>query len=178
MADVYVAVGSNIAPERNVPRALHLLSEKVSIRAISTFYRTAPLGRPQDPSFHNGVLRCESDLPPPVLKHSVLRKIERSLGRVRTEDRNAPRPIDLDILVYLPDAPSQAPLAFSDPDVLDREFLAIPLQEIAPHLVLPGIGLPITQVAEKLAGRHMEPLPAYPQVPLPSFSTGGTRHDH
>src|SRR3990170_4754101 len=100
MPRAFVAVGSNIDPETNVRRALLLLAREVRLLGISTFYQTKPIDRPDQPPFYNGVIEIETELPPGELKHSLLRRIERELGRVRTEDKHAPRAIDLDLLLY------------------------------------------------------------------------------
>lgn len=158
MARVYVGVGSNIRPEANVHEALRMLSEKARILGVSTFYRTPPENGAAQPLFWNGVVSCETDLPPWVLKHSVLRRIEAALGRERTADKNAPRTIDLDIIVYHDPAFTRGPLAFSDPDILHRDFLAVPLAELAPDLVLPGLGHSIRDVVARLPPFTLHPL--------------------
>jgi len=128
MPRVYIAVGSNIDPESNVPTALRMLSEAANIVAVSTFYRTAALG-PDAPDFINGVVAIDAQLPASELKSDVLRPIEAALGRVRTQDKYAPRQIDLDIAVYGD--------RIIDSDVSTRAFLAAPLIELDPDLPLP-----------------------------------------
>ncbi len=134
---VYIGVGSNIDPESNIPRALELLAARAHVEAVSTFYQTAPLLRPGDPPFLNGVARARTWLDADVLKFEILRGIETQLGRVRGGDAYAPRPIDLDILLFdtlIIDAPG---LRVPDPDLWNRPFLAVPLLELEPRLVLP-----------------------------------------
>lgn len=152
MVRVLVGVGSNIEPERNVREAMRRLGDAARVTGVSTFYRTEPEGRPEQPEFYNGVVEIETDLPPDDLKQSVLRRIEAELGRVRTEDKYAPRTIDLDIEVY--------DRQLCDPHVRDRAFLAVPLCELAPSLVLES-GETICDIAESLPGHGMEPLPEY-----------------
>lgn len=137
---VLVAVGSNIEPERNVPAALDMLSHQARLTGVSTFYRTASLGRPEQPSFLNGVVRIETRLSARALKFDVLRAIERRLGRVRTQDAFAPRPIDLDTALYGHEVIDEPDLRVPDPDIRERPFLAIPLLELEPDLVLSDTG--------------------------------------
>jgi 2-amino-4-hydroxy-6-hydroxymethyldihydropteridine diphosphokinase len=159
MPRAFIAIGSNIDPERNVLAALRLLRRRVQIIAVSTFYRTPAEGRPADPDFINGVALIETDLPPRALKLGVLREIEEALGRERTADGFAPRTMDLDLLVY--DDLEDDALRLPDPDILRRPFLALPLLELDPALRLPRWGTGIREVAERLPAQGMVPLPEY-----------------
>jgi 2-amino-4-hydroxy-6-hydroxymethyldihydropteridine diphosphokinase len=145
MARTFIGVGSNIAPEKNIRAALRLLARSVGIISISTFYRTPAIDRPMQPDFYNGVVAIETDLRPTELKSKVLRRIEAALGRRRTADKYASRTIDLDLLVLTP----------LDPDILNRAFIAVPLAEIAPQLLLPG--------AERLPKENMRPVVEFTQ---------------
>ena len=137
---VFVGIGSNIEPERNVLAALELLAAKTDVTAVSMFYRSAALLRPELPAFLNGVAELRTGLDAHALKFDVLRGIETALGRVRGGDSYGSRTIDLDILLYgsaIIDAPG---LRVPDPDIRERAFIAVPLLELAPDLVLPGTG--------------------------------------
>ncbi len=140
MADVYVAVGANIEPESSIPAAFDRLARRVRIRATSTFYRTEPLGRADQPAFLNGVWQLDTEVAPRPLKFEILRGIESELGRRRTKDRNAPRIIDLDIVLYGRMVIDEPGLHIPDPDIRERAFVAVPLLELAPGLVLPDTG--------------------------------------
>jgi len=118
MSRVFIAVGSNIEPEKNIRNALKLLARQFSVAGISTFYRTPAEGRPEQPPFVNGVVEIETDLHPADLQE-LLRRIETKLGRKRTADKFASRTIDLDIV--------------SDEE-MGRPFVAVPLGELAPDL--------------------------------------------
>lgn len=159
MARVFVGVGSNIEPEAHVRSALARLGEAMGLVGVSTFYETPALGRPSDPSFVNGVVEIRDRAPPAALKE-VLAGIERAEGRRRGDDRFAPRPIDLDLLLH-GDAVSTLPgLPLPHPDVTRRRFVAVPLGELAPDLVLPGSGVRLAAVVEGLPPHPMQPLPA------------------
>jgi 2-amino-4-hydroxy-6-hydroxymethyldihydropteridine diphosphokinase len=161
MARVFIGIGSNIRPQENVLRALGLLAEKARIMAVSTIYLTepeCPECHVDLPEYLNGVVAIETDLPPVELKYSVLREIENELGRTRTDDKYAPRTIDLDILLYDDLVINENGLDIPDPGIAERPFIAIPLAEIAPDLVLPDSGLSITEVAARHAENTMHPL--------------------
>ncbi len=164
MARVFIGLGSNINPEQNVRQALRLLGREVRMVALSTFYRTQAEGPPGQPPFYNGVAQVETDIPPGRLKHSVLRRIEEELGRQRTEDKYAPRTIDLDVLLYDDLVVAEEGLRIPHPQIAQRAFLAIPLQELAPELTLPNSGRPIAEIAAALAHHKMEPLGDYTEV--------------
>lgn len=138
--DAYIGIGSNVDPMGNIPDAIHQLSSKMMILSTSNFYRTRPLGRPQQPEFRNGVIKVQTDTPPKQLKFEVLREIEERLGRVRTSDSHATRTIDLDLIIYGDLVTDEDDLHIPDPDIRLRPFLAIPLLELAPSLRLPDTG--------------------------------------
>jgi 2-amino-4-hydroxy-6-hydroxymethyldihydropteridine diphosphokinase len=164
MPRAFIGVGSNIAPQENIREALRRLAQSVLIVSISTFYREPAIGRPDDPDFHNGVVEIDTDLAPITLKGKVLRGIEASLGRSRSLDKFASRTIDLDLLLYDDLVVSSAELTLPHPDILKRAFVAVPLYEIAPTLVLPGSGVPIRQVAAQLPTKPMQPLAEYTRL--------------
>ena len=161
MPEVFVSVGSNIEPGKNVRRALLLLNEQINIIATSTFYLTAPLGKFRQPLFFNGVIKVATEIPPLELKMSVLRKIEALLGRERTQNRFAPRPIDLDLIIYGGLVIRENGLSIPDPEIYERPFLGLPLLELSPRLVMPDSGIPLTQVVAGLDGNCMVPLQDY-----------------
>jgi 2-amino-4-hydroxy-6-hydroxymethyldihydropteridine diphosphokinase len=152
----YIGVGSNIDPIQNIERALSMLMRRVRVTAVSTIYRTKPLrGRLQN-DYINGVWAVETGIPPRELKETVLAPTETLLGRIRTEDVYASRTIDLDLLLYGDIAVHEDGLTVPDPDIFTRPFIAIPLCEIAPGLILPG-GVSVKDAADGLDGSSMIP---------------------
>ncbi len=154
MVRVFVGVGSNLEPELHVPRALARLDEAVGLLRVSTFYVTAPLGRPADPPFVNGVVELRDTLAAAPLK-ALLARIESDEGRRRGADRFAPRPVDLDLLLHGDSVSTSPPLPH--PDVSTRRFVAVPLLELAPELTLPGSGVRLAAIVEALPPWPMEP---------------------
>lgn len=138
----YLGLGSNITPAANLPRAIELLHQYVVVETVSTVWESPSVGEP-GPDFLNLVVRVKTALQPDDLKDRVIHPIEAWLGRVRTEDKNAPRPIDIDILVV-----NQR--AYTD-DVWIYAHLALPLAELIPDLTHPETGESIASVAGRLA---------------------------
>lgn len=158
MPAVYISVGSNIEPEKNIPAALRLLKKEVSITSVSTFYRTQPVGANGSPEFYNGAVRVDTVIGLRDLKFQMLHRIERTLSRTRGADPNAPRTIDLDIILY-GDLVMRGPvLEMPNPDILTRPFVAIPIYEIAPDLILPDTGLPLAHLVKRMNCDDMVPL--------------------
>jgi len=158
MTEAFVSIGSNIDPEKNIPAALELLCREVEVRAISTFYATEPVGAPGTPSFFNGAAKIETGREPRELKLVVLRGIEKKLGRIRSADKYAPRTIDLDLLIYGAIVINEPELVIPDPDICTRAFVAAPLLELAPGLILPDSGKKLEDVVKSLPKGSMIPL--------------------
>ncbi|HAU36751.1 MAG TPA: 2-amino-4-hydroxy-6-hydroxymethyldihydropteridine diphosphokinase [Phycisphaerales bacterium] len=127
MNQAVVAIGSNIEPERNIPAAIEQLEAVMSVLCESRFLHTEPVGPSGQPEFVNGAVLVETPLDRVGLK-SLLRGVESQLGRVRTIDRYAPRPIDLDIVVWNG--------RIVDDDVRERDFLHAAIREVLPTLQL------------------------------------------
>lgn len=170
-ARAFLGVGSNILPERHIPQALDRLAAEVVLAAISTFYRTPALPDPvswtgarrHDPPFFNGVVEIHTELGASALETLLLR-IEREAGRLRTADRYSPRTLDLDILVYLPaaaDGAAAGSASAAHADVYTRPWVALPLLELEPALRLPPDGEPLREVARRFAGPGGEALEAF-----------------
>ncbi len=164
MSRAFISMGSNIDPEVNVREALRRLSRVERILRISTVYMTEPLGRPEQPPYYNCVIAIQTKNEPMILKEQVLRRIEEALGRERSEDKYAPRTIDLDLILYDDLALKTDGLTLPDPEILQRPFLALPLKELEPALVIPGSGLSIEEVASVLPPDGMKPLHSYTEL--------------
>jgi 2-amino-4-hydroxy-6-hydroxymethyldihydropteridine diphosphokinase len=145
----YVALGSNLQdPARQVRSGLEALARLPDTRLVtrSSLYRTAPVGKPDQPDFINAVARLDTGLEPEVLLLRLL-DIERQHARVRGE-RNGPRTLDLDLLLHGECRMESPGLTVPHPRMHERAFVLAPLAEIAPELDIPGRG----KVRELLAG--------------------------
>jgi 2-amino-4-hydroxy-6-hydroxymethyldihydropteridine diphosphokinase len=140
MSDAFVAVGSNINAEKNIPAALQQLQSRVCVIGTSAFYRTESVGGAGQPPYSNGVWRIGTAVPPRALKFDILREVESELGRLRTGKRSAARTIDLDLILYDDFIVNEPDLVLPDPLIRERSFIAVPLLELAPDLVFPDTG--------------------------------------
>ena len=143
-----IALGSNIDPERNLPAAAARLAAHpdIEVAAASGVYESPPLGRPGDPCFHNAAVEVKTSLAPAELR-GELRGLEAEMGRVRGDDRYAPRPIDLDLAAYEGFAGDVDGSPVPDPEILERAFLALPLAEVAPDWHDPALGRSLGEIA-------------------------------
>lgn len=149
-----VALGSNIEPRKNLPAALEELHHRLTVSAVSPIYETAPVGAADVPVFWNAAVLLATRMAPAALKWEVLRPLEAQLGRVRTGDPNAPRTLDLDLVLYgslvLRD-PANG-LEIPDPDLTEHAHLALPVADVAPDLRHPVTGKTLADHAEAFRG--------------------------
>lgn len=159
MIDAYLGIGSNIRPEENFRKALNVLQHYLDVVAVATVYRTAPIGRPEQDEYLNTVWQIRTRYAPEHIKFHILRHLEADLGRRRTIDKYAPRPIDLDLILYGDLVVHSDELVLPDPDIRTRWFLAIPLLELAPTLILPDTQEPLQQVVAAFGAIKPAPEP-------------------
>lgn len=148
---VLVSLGSNINPEHNLKAAVQRLASRFRLRAVSPVYETTPVGKTDQPDFMNAAALVETDLDAAELKQA-LQAIEQELGRVRTEDKNAPRTIDLDISLFNDQALEVGSRRIPDPDILRHPHIARPLADLAPQLRHPETGQTLQAIAQGLGG--------------------------
>jgi 2-amino-4-hydroxy-6-hydroxymethyldihydropteridine diphosphokinase len=156
VTSVLISLGSNIDPERNLPQAVRLLAERCHLVAVSAVYETVPVGKKEQPNFLNGAALVETDLGAAELKENVLLAIEDELHRVRTQDKNAPRTIDLDIAFYGDEVIEVEGRQIPAPDVLRYAHVALPLADVAPFQPHPETGQTLSQIAERLGGEGIK----------------------
>ncbi|MDR2874880.1 MAG: 2-amino-4-hydroxy-6-hydroxymethyldihydropteridine diphosphokinase [Methylobacillus sp.] len=137
----YIALGSNLHnPEQQVRRAFAELGDlpQTKLVAQSSLYRTAPVGYADQPDFVNAVAALDTELEPSALLAALL-ALETAHGRARSFP-NAPRSLDLDVLMYDDLILQTAQLTLPHPRLHERGFVLFPLTEIAPDLEIPGHG--------------------------------------
>ncbi|HEY4698621.1 MAG TPA: 2-amino-4-hydroxy-6-hydroxymethyldihydropteridine diphosphokinase [Gallionella sp.] len=137
----FIGLGSNLEdPRSQLQRAFAALGELPGTRlaAQSSLYRSAPLGYPDQPDFVNAVAKIATDLTPQSLLQALL-QIEHRHGRERNF-RNAPRTLDLDILLYDDVQLHEHGLTIPHPQMHLRAFVLQPLLEIAPDVSIPAVG--------------------------------------
>ena len=139
----YVGLGSNLnGPVRQLASAFDLLAEIPGTRLLrqSSLYRSAPFGGVEQPDFVNAAAALLTRLTAADLLRE-LQRIEQQRGRERGEVRWGPRVLDLDLLVYSDQRIDDPDLIVPHPGIAERNFVLLPLQEIAPGLSVPGLGL-------------------------------------
>jgi len=123
MNDALIGLGSNIRPRKNIFLALCKLDRYFTIHKRSKFIRTKPIGYLQQPDFVNGVIEIRTRIRKNELIR-ILKSIEKEMGRVRTSNKNGPRVIDLDLLIWNDQ--------IVDTDVIHRHYLKKLIHEIKP----------------------------------------------
>jgi 2-amino-4-hydroxy-6-hydroxymethyldihydropteridine diphosphokinase len=149
LVPAYVALGSNLRdPAAQVKAGVEELAMLPDTRLVqvSSLYRTAPVGFLDQPDFVNAVALIETALTPRALLDALL-AIERRYGRVR-DFPNAPRTLDLDILLFGDEPYRDDALTIPHPRLHERAFVLVPLAEIAPDTIVPGL-----QSASELVAR-------------------------
>jgi 2-amino-4-hydroxy-6-hydroxymethyldihydropteridine diphosphokinase len=145
VATVYLALGSNLGDrQQNITKAVSLLAPEVAAKRLSSFYQTQPEGFREQPLFLNAVLKGRTVLSPQELL-SRTQKVEVALGR-HSSFRNAPRPIDIDILLYGDRMIDSPYLEIPHPGMSERAFVLVPLAEVAPHIRHPCTGLTVIEI--------------------------------
>lgn len=152
----YIALGSNLEqPVLQVQRAFEEVARLPSTRLLlhSSLYRSEPLGRKNQPDFINAVAKIATGLAPRDLLDALL-AIEQRHGRVR-ESLNAPRTLDMDVLLYDDLQYNDARLTLPHPRMHVRAFVLRPLQEIAPGCLVPGHGA-VVELLAACAGQKLQ----------------------
>lgn len=154
----YIALGANLGDARAaLDAAFGALATlpQTTLRAASSIYRTAPIDS-GGPDYLNAVVRLDTRLAPQALL-GALQRIECAHGRERPY-RNAPRTLDLDLLLYGDRRIATTGLTVPHPRLHERAFVLLPLAEIAPQLRIPGLG-PIDRLLPRVAGQRIDRLP-------------------
>ncbi len=171
MADVYVAAGSNVEPEKNLARALDELEQAFGTLAVSPAYRNPAVGF-AGADFINLVVGLRTADSAAQVKQT-LERIEALCGRPRNAPKWEPRTMDLDILMYDQVVSDEPGLILPRPDLLRRAFMLKPLADLAPGLRHPtqhrtigelwadfaGVDQALVAVTIPRSGRHRPPGP-------------------
>ncbi|MFH1871184.1 MAG: 2-amino-4-hydroxy-6-hydroxymethyldihydropteridine diphosphokinase [Pseudomonadota bacterium] len=155
----FIALGANLGdPVATVKAAILALRQlpQTEFIAASSLYRTAPVGLKHQPDFINAVVELVAVSPAPTLLEALF-EIEARFGRQRSV-KNAPRTLDLDLLLYGDELSDDPQLTLPHPRLHERAFVLAPLAEIAPQLVIPGRG-PVADLLLRCADQQIEKLP-------------------
>jgi 2-amino-4-hydroxy-6-hydroxymethyldihydropteridine diphosphokinase len=125
---VYLSIGSNIEPYVNLPKAIEALRQHGEVQAVSSAWESHAVGS-NGPNFLNASVLLLTEIPPGELKRRLVDPVETALGRVRTADKNAPRTIDIDVMMV----DGQA----NNLDRWDSAFVLLPIAELLPEAAHP-----------------------------------------
>jgi len=156
MTRAYVGLGANLGdPSRTIEQAFTELDALpgTRVKARSPFYRTAPVGLAEQPDFINAVAELRTSLRPGELLAGLL-EIEERHGRTRSVV-NAPRTLDLDLLLYGEEVLDSERLTVPHPRMHERAFVLQPLLDIAPSVEIPGQGA-ASDLMSKLEDQRIE----------------------
>jgi GTP cyclohydrolase I len=167
--DALISVGSNIEREKYLPEAVRLMRRHraIDVMEVSRVFESPSVGGgPDAPAFYNAAVRICTSLEPKELRDE-LRHIEEVLGRIRSEDVNAPRTIDLDIAYYEDLAVTDNALTLPDPDTLISAHVAVPVADVAPGWVHPDTGQTAYEIASRLDTSYIRPVADF-RISMPS----------
>jgi 2-amino-4-hydroxy-6-hydroxymethyldihydropteridine diphosphokinase len=146
MNTVYLLLGSNMGNSKEqLLLATKIIEQEIGlVMNASSFYATAAWGNENQPDFLNQVLIIETHITSSLLLKKVL-AIEKTMGRVRTV-KNAPRIIDIDILFFNNEIIHTKILSVPHPEIQNRRFVLIPLEELTPSFIHPTLNKTINEL--------------------------------
>ncbi len=156
-----ILAGSNLDKERCLPESIRKLRRNtdLEVKAVSSCFESSAVGGPPDaPDFYNAAVLVSTRLSPESLRQ-VLHSIEDDLGRVRTDDPNEPRTIDLDIILYGDVVEDFGDWALPEPGFEDLVHVVVPAAQVAPNWVHPVTGVSLADMAKTFADAQCEVRP-------------------
>ncbi len=149
--NAYLALGSNIDAENNLPSAAELMFAYGEIADVSQVWESTPVGFVDQDNFLNGVVLLKTICSIQQIRQQLIPEIESKLNRIRDpKNKNAPRTIDVDLVLFNNTIFEEEGFSLPDPDILIRPFLIIPLAEISPHYLHPVLKQTLQSIAEEI----------------------------
>jgi len=144
----YIGIGSNVGVQiNNIDLAVELIDQNnyCEVEVVSSIYESSPYGVVEQNDFFNAVIKIKTDFAPKELFH-FLKSVETKVGR-KISSKWGPREIDLDILFFNDIIFSDDEITIPHKDLLNRDFVLVPLFEIEPELVHPVMGKKINEIS-------------------------------
>ncbi|MGY5450690.1 2-amino-4-hydroxy-6-hydroxymethyldihydropteridine diphosphokinase [Agarivorans sp. MS3-6] len=157
MVRCFIALGSNLVDPLNqaiAARRALAAEPNLALASCSSLYQSRPMGPQDQPDYLNAVLELYTDLPPLDLL-DLTQKIEQQQGRQRKKERWGPRTLDLDLLLYANQTINNPRLTVPHYGMKQREFVLLPLAEIAVDLCLPD-GCTVQNLAESIDSNGLQ----------------------
>jgi 2-amino-4-hydroxy-6-hydroxymethyldihydropteridine diphosphokinase len=177
METAYIAMGGNVpswagAPEQTLAAAAERLESLGRVTARSSLYSTDPVGYADQPRFVNAVIALETELSPRALLEGLL-ALEKEFGRDRAHGiPNGPRSLDLDIVLFGEERISEPGLEIPHPRFAERAFVLIPMNEIAPQILVSRSGRSVGQLLHSLRNQAKSDTNAVVPIEIGSWRAG------
>lgn len=155
MAEVFLSIGSNIEPEKHIPRALSDLKTLFGPLRCSSLYETQAVGF-EGPVFHNMVAAFDSTRPPLEIA-TTLRALEERHGRTRNSQKFSSRTLDVDLILYGDLVIQAAGIELPRQEVTRYSFVLEPLAELAPQARHPILDKTYAELWSELQPREQNP---------------------
>jgi 2-amino-4-hydroxy-6-hydroxymethyldihydropteridine diphosphokinase len=151
---VYLGLGGNLGNRAdNLRKVREFISERIKIDKVSSVYETEPVSEIKQPKFLNMVVKTHTSLSPLGLL-ITLKSIELKMGRIPDPRPNAPRIIDIDILMFGDKNIAGDQLTIPHARLPERAFVLVPFAEIAPDVVHPVLHKTVKELCEAVAGKE------------------------
>lgn len=154
---VYLSIGSNVEPEKNLREAVAALKKRTNVLAISSVYQSKPYGFKDQPDFLDICVKLSTPLLTAAFKLSTIDRIEKMQGRDRNNQltKDGPLPLDIDILIWGEGKfhYGSKPWRVPHPNIVKYASVIIPLAELAPDMVHPEEGVTMKAIAERFDGK-------------------------
>ncbi len=154
VASIALSVGGNVGNvKNNIIKGIDMLKEEgIYNIKLSSFYNTKPIDCPKgSPDFINAAIIADTTLSPQKLL-TKLKEIESLLGREKVYEKNSPRPLDIDIILYDDLILDEETISIPHKEAIKRKFVLEPLAEIAPNLIFYTTGLNVKEHLDQLTG--------------------------
>jgi 2-amino-4-hydroxy-6-hydroxymethyldihydropteridine diphosphokinase len=145
---MFLSLGSNIHPKKNLQLALSEIKKRYSIVGQSHTYETSPVGYARQEYFWNLVVAVEARETPKKVRHWI-EILEKKAGRIPISDPFGPRPMDIDLILWGNQVKKYREFALPHPDIETKAFVLFPLLEINPNLIHPLFKKPLIELAAK-----------------------------